>query len=155
MMKKANILLIEDDKKKSDDIINFIGTNFPESIVCLRESYHSGLKSLFKDHYDLLLLDMSMPTWDRSPLENGGEYEKFGGIKILKELNRKKKLIPTILITMFDNFGESDNSITLDQMNHVLTNDYQNAYIGSVFYRSDISQWENELKSLMSKVSNG
>ncbi|MBC8988491.1 hypothetical protein H9X96_22330 [Pedobacter sp. N36a] len=154
MMKKIKILLIEDDRKKSDDIVNYIVTNFPNSSIELKESYHSGLKSLIKDSYDLLLLDMSMPTWDRSPVENGGDYEKFGGIKILKELGRKKRLLPTILITMFDNFGESDNSITLDQMDAVLKSDYNEAYVGSVFYRSDISQWENDLNLLMSKIQN-
>src|SRR5690606_22360691 len=109
-MKKINILLIEDDKKKSDDIISHINNKFTNSEILLKESYHSGIKILIREPFDLLLLDMSMPTWDRSPSEAGGEYEKFGGIKILKELARKKKLLPTILITMFDNFGESDNS---------------------------------------------
>lgn len=154
MMIKNRILLIEDDRKKSDDIINYISTNFPNSSIDLKESYHSGLKSLIKDDYNLLLLDMSMPTWDRSPVENGGAYEKFGGMKILKELSRKGRLLPTILITMFDNFGESDNSITLDQMNAVLKSDYSDAYIGSVFYRSDISQWENDLNILLTKIHN-
>jgi DNA-binding NarL/FixJ family response regulator len=153
-MRKIRILLIEDDKKKSDDIINFINARFPHFDVSLKESYHSGLKSLFKEKYDLLLLDMSMPTWDRSPFENGGEYEKFGGIKILKELNRKKKILPTILITMFDNFGESDNSITLSQMNLVLNNDYDSFYLGSVFYRSDISKWQEDLETLISSLRN-
>lgn len=153
-MKGIKILLIEDDRKKSDDILGYVTTNFPNSTIELKESYHSGLKSLIKDSYDLLLLDMSMPTWDRSPVENGGDYEKFGGIKILKELNRKKRLLPTILITMFDNFGESDNSITLVQMDAVLKSDYQDAYVGSVFYRSDISQWENDLNLLMNKIHN-
>lgn len=153
-MKKINILLIEDDKKKSDDIISHINNTFPNSEILLKESYHSGLKTLIREPFDLLLLDMSMPTWDRSPFEAGGEYEKFGGIKILKELARKKKLLPTILITMFDNFGESDNSITLDQMNTVLKNDYEDLYLGSVFYRSDISQWQTDLTLLMNTVAN-
>jgi len=153
-MKKINILLIEDDKKKSDDIISHINNKFPSSEILLKESYHSGLKTLIREPFDLLLLDMSMPTWDRSPSEAGGEYEKFGGIKILKELARKKKLLPTILITMFDNFGESDNSITLDQMNTVLKNDYEDLYIGSVFYRSDISQWQTDLTLFMNMIAN-
>lgn len=153
-MKKINILLIEDDKKKSDDIISHINNKFPNSEILLKESYHSGLKILIREPFDLLLLDMSMPTWDRSPSEAGGEYEKFGGIKILKELARKKKLLPTILITMFDNFGESDNSITLNQMNTVLKNDYGDLYLGSVFYRSDISQWQTDLTLLMNTLAN-
>lgn len=154
MMNGIRILLIEDDRKKSDDIVNYVNTNFPNSSIELKESYHSGLKSLIKESYDLLLLDMSMPTWDRSPVENGGDYEKFGGIKILKELSRKKRLLPTILITMFDNFGESDNSITLAQMDAVLKDDYNESYVGSVFYSSDISQWEADLNLLMRKVRN-
>jgi CheY-like chemotaxis protein len=132
----------------------FIGSNYIAKSLTIKESYHSGLKSLVTSDFGLLLLDMSMPTWDRSPNENGGDYEKFGGLKILKELKRKNKLLPTILITMFDNFGESDNSVTLKQLEEVLQNDYPDCYLGSVFYRSDLSQWENDLDQILKTFFN-
>jgi hypothetical protein len=151
MNKYNKILLIEDDKKKIDDVKNFFSIYFCDCKLIIKESYQSGLKELIYSDYDLLLLDMSIPTWDKSPIEPGGNFEKFGGYKILKEIVRKGKSIDTILITMFDDFGESDTSITLSQIDKALTEEFQNIYKGYVFYSSKESNWQDELSLLINK----
>lgn len=143
------IILVEDDKKKIEDIAEFLAAYFSYTNLIVKESYQSGLRELINEKYDLLLLDMSIPTWDKSPIESGGYYEKFGGYKILKEIVRKKKPVKTILITMFDDFGESDTSITLDELNRSLRNEFDAIYKGSVFYSSKQSKWRDELKDLI------
>jgi CheY-like chemotaxis protein len=113
------ILLIEDDEKKIEDIKSFIEANYPQYALTIKESYQSGLRELMFNRYDLLLLDMSLPTWESMDFEAVGSFEKFGGYKIMKEMRRKKVDIKTILITMFDDFGESDSSLTLSQIDQL------------------------------------
>lgn len=143
------ILLIEDDKKKIEDIKDFLATSFSYKTLTVRESYQTGMKTLINEEYDLLLLDMSIPTWDKSPTESGGDYQKFGGYKVLKEIMRKQKAIPTILITMFDDFGESDTSITLKQLDKLLRDEFAEIYKGAIFYSSRETRWKDELKSFL------
>jgi hypothetical protein len=97
---------------------------------------------------------MSIPTYDKTPVESGGPYEKFGGYKILREIIRKKRPIKTILITMFDDFGESDLSITLTQINKSLTEEFPDLYVGSVFYNARENNWQAELKLLINSLYN-
>ena len=104
-----------------------------------------------KHKYDLLLLDMSIPTWDKTIDEPGGSFEKFGGYKILREITRKKKPIDTILITMFDDFGESDASITLSQLNESLKNEFPSLYKGVVYYNTREDKWKTELNLFIEK----
>lgn len=139
------IILIEDDKKKIEDIQGFLSEYHNYNDLTIRESYQSGLRELIKNKYDLLLLDMSVPTWDKTIHEPGGNFEKFGGYKILKEITRKKKAIDTVLITMFDDFGESDNSITLSQLDGVLSDEFPNFYKGVVYYNTREDNWKTEL----------
>jgi DNA-binding NarL/FixJ family response regulator len=140
-----NIILIEDDKKKIEDIREFLSDSFDYNDLVIKESYQSGLREILKNNYDLLLLDMSIPTWDKTIDEPGGSFEKFGGYKILKEITRKKKSIDTVLITMFDDFGESDNSITLTQLNGLLEKEFPEIYQGAVYYNTRENKWKDNL----------
>lgn len=150
-----NIILIEDDKKKIEDLKEFLLESFNYGNLIVKESYQSGLRELLKNKYDLLLLDMSIPTWDKTPDEPGGSFEKFGGYKILKEITRKSKPIDTILITMFDDFGESDTSITLTQINKALETEFPLIYKGAVYYNTREDKWKTDLRSHIEKVIEG
>ena len=149
MEQMNKVILIEDDKKKIEDIRAFLKDTYNLTDLVVEESYQSGLRDLITNTYDLLLLDMSIPTWDKSPISTGGNYQKFGGWMILKELIRKNKMIKTILITMFDDFGESDRSITLDQINSLLKSEFADKYLGAVYYSSREVIWKEELKSII------
>lgn len=146
------ILVVEDDFKKKEDIRNFLSSDLSFVDVMIKESYQSGLRELINNSYDLLLLDMSIPTWDKSIDEPGGNFEQFGGYKILKEITRKKKPVNTILITMFDDFGESDTSITLSQLDHLLKNDFPDIYKGAVYYNTREEQWKNDLSTFINNL---
>lgn len=145
------IILIEDDKKKIEDIKEFLLDSFSYKDLVVKESYQSGLRELVKNSYDLLLLDMSIPTWDKTFDEPGGSFEKFGGYKILKEITRKNKPVNTILITMFDDFGESDTSITLSQINKLLETEFPLIYKGAVYYNTREDKWKTDLCSSIEK----
>lgn len=152
MIDISNIIVIEDDFKKKEDIRNFLSSELQINNIVIKESYQSGLRELIKNKYDLLLLDMSIPTWDKSIDEPGGNFEKFGGYKILKEITRKKKPIKTILITMFDDFGESDTSITLSQLDNLLKTEFPNIYIGAVYYNTREEKWKSDLSDFILKM---
>ncbi|SCW88821.1 hypothetical protein [Mucilaginibacter sp. NFR10] len=151
-MKNLKMILIEDDSKKIDDIRIYVTTKLKFPDFTVKESYQSGVKEILTNDYDLLLLDMSIPTFDKTPFESGGHYEKFGGYKVLKEIVRKKRPIKTILITMFDDFGESDISITLSQIDQSLAEQFAGLYLGSVFYNARENKWQEDLKRIIEEV---
>ncbi|MFL5741010.1 MAG: hypothetical protein ACJ75B_12385 [Flavisolibacter sp.] len=152
---KNNILLIEDDQKKIDDIKCFISEGMNSYKLVIRQSYQSGLKELLTKRYDLLLLDMSLPTWDSMEYEAVGNFEKFGGYKIMMEMERKKVKTKTILITMFDDFGESDSSMTLMEIDSALKESFKDFYLGYVFYNSRENNWMERLRSFISTELQG
>lgn len=153
-MTEISVILIEDDSKKIEDIRDFLTKDLLINNLVVKESYQSGIKEIIKTDYDLLLLDMSIPTFDKSPQESGGHYEKFGGYKVLREIVRKNRSLKTILITMFDDFGESDSSITLHQIDESLHRAFPSIYQGSVFYNSKENKWKEDLRHILDKIKN-
>lgn len=154
MKKNLKVILIEDDSKKIDDIREYVTNQLDIKDFIVKESYQSGIREILSNNYDLLLLDMSIPTFDKTPHESGGPYEKFGGYKVLSEIQRKKKPVKTILITMFDDFGESDLSVTLKQIDHSLKVEFPNMYLGSVFYHARENKWQEDLKAVIERSAN-
>jgi CheY-like chemotaxis protein len=147
-MKK--ILIIEDDKIKIERLKDF----FKKDDITLKESFKSGVKEL-KDNfsnYDFLILDMTIPLWEKGHNDLGGNYEQFGGEKVLREMNRRKLLLPTILFTMFDVFPTKDGNITFDEIDTIFKKQFPNFYMGAVLYISNEDNWKNNITNLISQI---
>ena len=114
-----NILFIEDNRAKADDVSLFMNENYPEINFEIKESFTSGLRELFKNRYALLFLDMSIPTREGDANSLINNFEQLGGYQILSEMKRKKKQIPTILITMFNEFGVNSSFFNLNEIDEL------------------------------------
>jgi hypothetical protein len=144
------ILIIEDDKIKIERLNVF----FNDKDITIKESFQSGvfeLKNNIKD-YDFLILDMTIPLWEKGSNDLGGNYEQFGGEKILREMKRRKLFLPTILFTMFDVFPTKDGNITFNEINSIFEKEFSDFYMGAVFYNSNEDNWKLEMTTLISKI---
>jgi CheY-like chemotaxis protein len=144
------ILIIEDDKIK----IERLSTFFASEEIIIKESFQSGLSEIKnnKQAYDFLILDMTIPLWEKGNNDLGGNYEQFGGEKILREMKRRKLFLPTILFTMFDVFPTKEGNITFNEVNGIFKKDFSDFYIGAVFYNSNEDNWQLEMKDLITKI---
>lgn len=147
------VLIIEDDKNKIEKLISFL--NIDEVIV--KESLQGGILELKINHinYDLLILDMTVPLWEKGRNDLGGNYEQFGGEKVLREMRRRKIFLPTILFTMFDIFPTKRGNITFNEINSMYKKEFKDFYLGAVFYNSIEENWKVDLSKLIYKISNG
>ena len=143
------ILIIEDDKLKIQRLTSFLKPYY----ITLKESFQSGvleLKNNYKN-YDVLILDMTIPLWEKGSNDLGGNVEQFGGERILREMNRRKLFVPTILFTMFDVFSHKSGSISFEQLDTLYKKEFNPFYVGSVFYNANEEGWKNDLLALMKK----
>lgn len=143
------ILIIEDDKIKLEKVSKFL----KKHSVVHRESFQSGMQEIkinFKS-YDFLILDMSIPMWDIGNNDLGGNHEQFGGEKIMREMKRKNKTIPTVLFTMFDVFPIRENNLTFNQIKNSFKDEFTAFFVGAVFYNSDNDNWQVELSELLAQ----
>ncbi len=144
------ILVIEDDKNKIDKIKLF----FKDYDLCIKESFQSGVLELRQNYksYEFLILDMTIPLWEKGNNDLGGNYEQFGGEKILREMKRRKLLLPTILFTMFDVFSTNNENITFNELNVNYLKEFSEFYLGAVFYNANEENWKTDLLTLISSI---
>jgi len=149
---KTKVLLIEDNKTKANDVKTYLNENFPDFEITVRESLTSGLRDLFSYEYKFLLLDMSLPTREGAMNNTVNNFEQLGGHRVLSEMKRKNKKIPTILITMFSEFGVGESFLDINNLNILLKKDFNDFYKGSVFYSSQNDDWKNNLNNILNNI---
>lgn len=149
-MKK--ILIIEDDKTKIERLRSF----FKNVEIVIKESYHAGVSELVSNvtAYQFLILDMTIPLWEKGNNDLGGNYEQFGGEKVLREMKRKKIFLPTILFTMFDIFPTIQGNLTFVEIDNKFKVEFSPFYLGAVFYNSNEENWKTELSKIISEIEN-
>lgn len=132
-----NILLIEDDDYKANQIKKFVEEL--DNFVELKKSFKSGMESITKSIWDFILLDMSIPSFEISNKNPLSRNRKFGGRDILNEMHRKNIVCPTVVITQYSVFGEETS---LKELDEELSIKYSDSYKGIVFYNASVLDWQ-------------
>lgn len=142
-----NILIVEDDQNKLAQLTSFISNRQHTASIESRCSYNSALARLLKPpSFDLILLDMSMPTFDKTLAESGGRHRPYGGKDILRKLQRNGVKTPVVVVTQFTHFGEGKTCISLDVLKQQLAEEGFDNYRETIFYSAEGTTWESELE---------
>lgn len=145
-----NILLVEDDEIKANEIVEFIKILLDKQISFSRKaSWQSAIQEIVKNTtYSLILLDMSMPRFELEIGDVYEEFESFAGLDVLKEMKRRKIVIPTIVITAFDEFGE-ENKISFNELRNILKDEFKEYCLGITYFKSGSSKWKEDLRKII------
>jgi CheY-like chemotaxis protein len=143
------LLLVEDDDNKRAQLLQVVRDHAPTLEVMSARSLKSGLLLLKQNTPDVILLDMTLPTFDIGPGEAGGDTHPFGGREFLQEMRRFKLRIPVVVVTQFETFDLGREMTTLHALDLQLRRDYPEVYLGAVYYHAAIQSWKDELITLM------
>lgn len=148
-----SVLLVEDNYHKRQKIISFFSTAFRDTIVREAYSYTSGSKAAFESDYDLVILDISLPTYDKTGNEAGGRKRLFGGREIARKLLRRKEDVNLVFMTQYDAFSDGGYSLSLDELRDLLQQECGERCLGVIFYDSAASTWKDSLSAVMKRVN--
>lgn len=145
------VLVIEDDVNKCVAITQFL-SQYEDIKYDHKASYHSGMQTLLKGDFDLLLLDMSMPIYDVTPKETGGRPLALAGRDILFQLRRRKIALKAIVITQYEDF----DGLSLNALHRELKEEFPQNYVGFVYYNITQEGWKDKLAELLDEqIRNG
>jgi CheY-like chemotaxis protein len=139
-------LLVEDDKYKAKDIEDVLNKNFDIEII-KKTSYKTALIESLNHNYDFILLDMSMLTCDITSDEKGGRPRHYAGKEIILKMLYRNINTPVIVVTQFENFGEGNNRMNLEDLKKQLENINYKGYQETIFYNMVGSDWQEKLLS--------
>jgi len=144
------ILIVEDQEEKRNEIEKFILSLDIKAEINNKTSLRGALKEISNNQsdYSLIILDMSLPSYDPSEDDiNGGEPESFAGAEILSQMHLRHINIPTIVITQFSKF--IGVNVEFKDLDKLFNSKYCDFYKGSIFYSSIDNKWKKELAQLI------
>ena len=140
------VLIIEDDEFKQRRIAQVVRGIRPEATVILERSVNAGLNGIKDQQPELILLDMSLTTFDVGPGEPGGRPQNFGGIEILRQMERLEIIIPVVVITQHERFAKGSQEVHLSALHRELTERHGQVFKGLIYYNSAAGGWERPLR---------
>lgn len=146
------VLIIDDSEYKVESLQALLGETSLASEVKVAKSFQSGIRALQEFRPDLVLLDMTLPTSERSDGHLEGRTRLFGGRELLAEMEFASLSPKVIIVTQFDHFGEPPTSITLKELLNQLKNRFPTLVIGGVYYDNLNSGWTDELRPLLQQL---
>ncbi len=145
------IIIIEDDENKLNHITDFIKNDYPGTQIDIYNSYRSGLKAIFEDYEktDLILLDMSMNTYNVTAYETGGRKRPFAGRDILDQMKWNDIVAPVVIVTAYETFEEYGRKFTLAELCSEMEKSFLGLYLGCVYFDSSQRNWMDHLGSFI------
>jgi len=153
-MSALSILLVEDEDPKRMHVTRYVEACAPGVAITTAKSVNSALDALQDRAPDLLLLDMSLPTFDVGDGEPGGRPQGFGGIEILRHMSYAGITCPTLVITGYEAFPrEAGKPVDLTQLRAELADEFPNLFKGILHYNSTFDEWKVELKRMLDALN--
>lgn len=145
-------LIIEDDEVKLERLRGFLTHEAPAVRIEAARSYKSGLLALVRLQPELVLLDMTLPSFDIQPGGDGGRPLSLGGKDLLRQMKRRDMRCCAIVVTGFDTFGSGTTPVTLDQLDGELAREFSDVYLGSVYFNAATEDWRDRLRELIRNI---
>ncbi|MDO9421072.1 MAG: response regulator [Herminiimonas sp.] len=149
-----HILIIEDSDAKLESIRAILKREIPDLKTSVAYSVRSAIDSIVEPGPDLIVADMSLPTFDIDRRERGGTPRPFGGIEVFEHLDRFDLNTPVIVVTSYPSLGDGENALNLKQLSDRLKRQFPLNYCGSVYFDSAYSTWESNFVELIHKSIN-
>lgn len=149
----SEILIVEDNEYKRSRIKELISSEFPDCEIFECYSFTSAWKLISSRKFDLLLLDMSLPTFDKKDSDSGGAFRVFGGKELARKI--KKRGIPAkfLFITQYKSFSDSISSLSFEGLKEELLSQYQEECLGFILYSNTVSEWREELVTYINELN--
>lgn len=137
------ILIIEDNAPKLQHIKDFCANNIQDSYLADRQSYNTAQQEVIfhGSEYDIIILDVSMNTYDTKKDDNG-EQEPLAGANILRFMKLRRIKTPVVVVTMYESFVDGVRINALDER---FKKQYGDIYKGFVYFNLKNEDWKEEL----------
>jgi CheY-like chemotaxis protein len=146
------VLVAEDEDSKRERISAVLRDAFPRMTLMEARSVRSAIRKLRDTPPDILILDMSLPTFDIAAGEPGGRPQGFGGIEVVRHMERDDVSVPIIVVTQHPVIPKDGRLIELAGLEAMVRAESPSGFRGLIYYNTLTGLWRGELLALMTQT---
>ena len=149
----SRILIVEDEDPKLEHLSGFIKSISGDLKIESARSVVSALEKIEPVPPSLLLLDMSLPTFDIGEMESGGRPQGYGGLEVLRQMTMLDIECPTVVITGYEAFpGEGGEPVDLNELGRRLKEEFPKMLKEVLHYNSTNDEWKTKLRKIFLEI---
>jgi CheY-like chemotaxis protein len=135
-------------------LLSFLERNFNKFNVTVARSLNTAVKEVDQVKFDVILLDMSLPTFDGGKtVVASGRQQTLGGRDMLRYLWELEIQTPVKVITGFREYPENVDVIVLDDLHAELTREFPENYTGHIYFTHSNDTWKAELAEFLGAIN--
>jgi DNA-binding response OmpR family regulator len=146
-----NLYLVEDNPVKAERICAFLNDEHPHFEISVFGSFQSGLKAIAKTTPDILILDMTLPTFDRKPNSREGRIRPLGGYDLMRKLKLRDIVTRVVVLTQLEAFGEGDDEVSFEEITMRCRAEFPSMFKGSIYFSPSDIDWQGPLATILSE----
>lgn len=149
------ILLVEDELHKREELTECIDEFFAgQAQIVHVESVHAAYWEVSTTAYDLILLDMALPTLSSGEdIAGRGHDQALGGVEVLRTLKAQKSQAKVIIITQYPDIIVGGKRLKLNDASKILSSRYGQQVVGAVLYKYKSPSNKIKITDLLRKAS--
>ena len=142
------VLLVEDDEHKRVRIEQALHDCAPVEVF-VAESLYDAINLLDSGPFDLVVLDMAIPSHPTAPGEGSPVSFLTGGLDVLLELSVRGRSDPCIIITQFPEIEISQVFYPVPQAAAAISEQLEYQVIECIAYTSESESWILQFRALL------
>lgn len=147
-----NILIIEDDDYKLERIKAFTISKLGDVHFRYSESLKEALEAVTENTYDLIFVDMAIPSHPTIAGQGTPVSFNTGGLEVLMELSASGRSDPCIIITQYPDIEISGEYIPVNQVKEKLPILLECEVAACILYDEDNDNWQSELGAVLGDI---
>jgi CheY-like chemotaxis protein len=136
-----DVLLVEDDEFKASDVAKVLAETVPDANLQRAMSVTTALKAINRSAYSLIVLDMSLPTFDLSGPGGGGSPQGQGGLEVLRLARRLGNPSPFVIMTQYPDIEIDRRDVPLSMASRTLRDHFRLDIRACLLYEFDGDAW--------------
>ena len=149
------ILIADDLEDKQFALKRVINEHFKGAEIIQTYALNSTLKKIMQERVDLILLDMTMPTYENEDLQlPTNALRTLAGKDLISKMAYRGIMVPTIIVTAFEVFGRHDSIENINSILDELQRDYPNIVKGGVLFDVQSDSWKLDLVKKIKSIKN-
>lgn len=151
-MKK--ILLIEDEIHKKEELAGYLNEFLgPDMKLHSVDSVRNAIVAVTDNDYDLVVLDMALPTFTAGgDCIDGGLDQALGGVEILRTLKALGKNLNVVIVTQYPDISIGGKRVKLKAAKLALEKKYSQEIKGTVLYKYKSTLNRPKLKMIVDGI---
>lgn len=148
--KHCSILIVEDDKHKLDSVRNLLLKIFDVTAdITVCEAMSSASKALAAQEFDVVIIDMSIPSHPKSAGAGSPFSFPSGGLDVIFEIDELRHKSICIVLTQYPEIEIEGVLVPVDMATAEVYAKFSIRIADCIQYSEDSSEWKQKINDIL------